>query len=443
MVREPGLLIIDSSRIRRLSKEGFWILLGQAVAVLGALFGVRLLTELLNPSAYGELALGLTAATLVNQTLLGPLSTGITRFYAPELERGGLGSYFKAAGRLVFSATFVILALTALLVFGLLAAGRPGWAAVSAAAFIFAILSGYNAILNGIQNAARQRSIVALHQGMEPWVRFLAAAGFILWLGSTSVAALAGFSVGLVFILVSQAWFFRKIIRRDVSAENHDRSFQLRREIWRFSWPVSVFGIFTWLQFVSDRWALEIFATTEAVGFYAALFQLGYYPMSIATGAAVQFLAPIYYQRAGDASDSERNAFVSRLSRRFTALALGVTGIVFLAGLLLHARIFRIFVAAEYASVSYLLPWMLLGGGIFAAGQTIALNLMSQMKTLRMTAAKIVTAVVGTILNFAGAYWYGTTGVVTAGVFFAAFYLIWMIVLENKKGEKSMERTTA
>ena len=65
---------INSSRFRRLGHEFFWITLGQAVAVSGALVGVRVLTGLLAPEAYGQLALGMTLATLVNQIVLGPLS---------------------------------------------------------------------------------------------------------------------------------------------------------------------------------------------------------------------------------------------------------------------------------------------------------------------------------------------------------------------------------
>src|SRR5665647_2701772 len=92
----PDILAPGSERFRRLSKEGAWIVLGQASAVLGSLASVRLLTELLDPAAYGELALGMTVASLVNQTVLGPLSNGITRFYAPAQERGDLRSYLTA-----------------------------------------------------------------------------------------------------------------------------------------------------------------------------------------------------------------------------------------------------------------------------------------------------------------------------------------------------------
>jgi len=85
----------------RFFKEGFWIVLGQVMMVTGSLVGVRLLTELLSPSSYGELALGMTIATLVNQTILGPLGGGVTRFYAPAIEYGDLSGYLNAARKLV------------------------------------------------------------------------------------------------------------------------------------------------------------------------------------------------------------------------------------------------------------------------------------------------------------------------------------------------------
>jgi O-antigen/teichoic acid export membrane protein len=425
------ILALGRARFSRLSKEGLWILFGQAAAVLGSLAGVRLLTELLDPAAYGELALGMTLASLVNQTVLGPLGNGITRFYAPAQERGDLGSYLSAVRNMMLAATAVIAIMILLASAGLLIAGRREWMAIASAAFIFAGLSGYNAILSGIQNAARQRSIVALHQGIEPWARFLLAAALLLWLGATSTVAMVGYALGVMLVLGSQYIFFRKVIHDNVAAADQGI---WRQQIWRYSWPISIFGTFTWMQLVSDRWALELFATTQDVGLYAALFQLGYYPMSIATGMAIQFLVPIFFQRAGDASDNVRNANVNRLGWRLTGMALALTGMVFFAALLFHAQIFRIFVAAEYAPVSHLLPWMLLAGGVFAAGQTIALNLMSQMKTRILIAPKLITALLGVALNFACAYWYGITGIVIAGILFSVSYFLWMALLAKHEG---------
>ncbi len=146
---------LRSDRFRRLSKEGFWVIFGQSMAVVGSVVGVRLLTELLEPSAFGELALGMTMATLVNQTLFGPLSNGVTRFYSPAVEEGDIGGFLSTVRRLVLSATGIVILLIIATVAGLFATGRTEWIAIAVAALIFATLSGYNSILSGIQNAAR------------------------------------------------------------------------------------------------------------------------------------------------------------------------------------------------------------------------------------------------------------------------------------------------
>ena len=145
----------------------------------------------------------------------------------------------------------------------------------------------------------------------------------------------------------------------------------------------------------------------------------------------VQFLEPIFFQRSGDGRDLHRNADVSRLGLRLTGLALGLTGIAFGITWVLQVQIFETFVDQKYQSVAYLFPWMVLSGGIFAASQTIALNLMSQNKTYQMMPFKIGTALLGVILNLLGGYYYGITGIVMASVIFSISCLVSMGTLSK------------
>src|ERR1035437_4523824 len=133
----PDILAPGLERFRRLSKEGAWIVFGQVTAILGSLASVRLLTELLDPAAYGELALGMTVAAVVNQTVIRPLSNGVTRFYAPAQERGDLGGYLNAVYRLVSAATAVVVLMILLTVAGLLAAGHTQWIGIASGALVF------------------------------------------------------------------------------------------------------------------------------------------------------------------------------------------------------------------------------------------------------------------------------------------------------------------
>jgi O-antigen/teichoic acid export membrane protein len=425
--RTDWLRSFKLKRFQHLGQEVVWIILGQVATAVGSLVGVRFLTELVNPTVYGELAIWLTVATLVNQTVMGPLGAGITRFYSAAMENNDLSGYLNAVRQLVLFATSIITLIMLVASVSLLIVGQTGWIANTLAALLFALIVGYNSILSGIQNAARQRSIVALHQGLESWTRFLAAAGLIFLFGATSSVILLGYVVGIILVLGSQFSFFRKVVPKVTTVAIKETNWH--RQVWDYSWPFLLWGIFTWVQIASDRWALQFFATPQELGMYAVLFQLGYYPISMITGMTLQFLAPIFYQRAGDASDNRRNASVNNLGWYLTSFSLGMTFLVVLVAFFFHKQIFLVFVATEYERVSYLLPWMMLSGGLFAAGQTVSLSLMSQLKTRRMVIAKITTALFGVTFNFAGAYWYGTTGVITASILFSMSYLLWMTVL--------------
>jgi O-antigen/teichoic acid export membrane protein len=426
------MLGLTSERFLRLSKEGSWIVLGQALFVAASLVGVRMLTGLMNPAAYGELALEMTAANMLTQTVLGPLGNGATRFYAPSVERGELRAFLSATRTLLARSVGALAVLMLFVAAGLLAAGHLKWLLAGLAVFAFAVFNGSNYILSGIQDAARQRSIVALHQGMAAWAQYLFAAGLIVWLGATSTVAMLGYAIAAFMVLGSQFFFFRATIARRAAGPGDDGTW--RGKILEFTLPVAAWSVFTWAQFASDRWALGLFRPMQELGVYTGLFQIGYSPIYLLTSMGLQLMAPIYYQRAGDASDSRRNANVNRLNWRLTKLALGLTGACSLAGFLFHTQIFSVFVAQEYRGVSYLMPWLTLAAGLFATGQIISMNLMAQMKTKLLMKVKIVTSVFGISMNFLGAYLFGVKGVVMAITLFSLAYFLWMLGLLNEDG---------
>jgi O-antigen/teichoic acid export membrane protein len=416
--------------IQRIAKEGSCIVIGQVASVLGALVLVRVLTEHLEPTQYGQLALGLTVAGLANQVVMGGIGNGIGRLYYIAAEKQDLQGYLRVSHRLVSYAMLAVVAIGLVLMTGLLWLGYSHWMGLTAAALVFSVISGCNSILSGIQNAARQRAIVAFHGGLDAWLKILLAVGVMLWLGASSTAVVIGYTCSSLLVTVSQLFFLRRTIPpQHAHSANHQ---PWMSQMLAYSWPFSVWGIFTWMQQVSDRWALEAFSTSEVVGRYAVLFQLGYVPISMVTSLAMAFLGPIMFQRSGDATDETRNANVHRLSWWITwvILVMTVTGVAIT--FVLHEWIFRLLVAAQYRESSYLLPWVVLAGGLFAAGQMLGLKLMSEMKSAKMVSAKIVTALLGVAFNIYGASLAGLRGVVGALVAFSVIYLTWMMRLTPK-----------
>jgi O-antigen/teichoic acid export membrane protein len=421
---------VIGTRHIRLAKEGSWLVLGQVVTVSGALVLVRVLTEYLDPEQYGQLALGLTVAGLVNQVVMGGIGVGIGRYYSIATEKQDLGNYLHAARQLLLYATGVVVLIGLFLIGCLFWLGYSQWIGLGAAALILSVLSGYNSTISGIQNAARQRAIVAFHGGLDAWLKILIAVGVVIWFGASSTSVVIGYACSSLLITVSQLILLRRTIpQQQTRIQNRQ---QWTPQIWAYSLPFSTWGVFTWMQQVSDRWALQALSTTSDVGQYAVLFQLGFTPIALITGMAMSFFGPILYQRSGDATDHARNINVHRLGWRLAQLSLTVTLLGFGITFALHERLFSLLVSSEYRGTSHMLPWIVLAGGMFSAGQMLALKLMSEMKPSAMTKAKLITALIGALLNVIGAALAGMQGVVGALVVFSGIYFIWMALLARR-----------
>lgn len=425
---------MDVSSIRRVGGEAFWVGLGQAVAALGGIVGVRLLTGYMNPAAYGELALGLTIVMFSQQLILGPLGQPFVRFFAPMQEAHKLPAFFRAVLVLLTQASGVVLLFAVLSALGLWAIGEGRWVLVVLLAFLLSLVYGYNGAMDGIQNAARHRIVVAWHDGIGQWARVVMAIFVIVLLGSSGTVALLGYTLGAAVVIASQLVFLKVRLLKGVPRTADEKDIKdCVRQMRGYAWPFAGWGLFTWAQLASDRWALQGFAATGVVGLYAALFQVGYSPIALLTGLAVQLFSPILFSWAGDASDAGRLKRAYRLNNLLLAGSLALTLVATTVAFLLHTQIFRLVVAPQYRHVSGWLPYMVLAGGLFASGQIASLVFLITGETKRLLAPKIGTAVVCVLLNIAGAYRFGLAGVVFASVTFSTLYLIWVLVLAQRQ----------
>jgi O-antigen/teichoic acid export membrane protein len=420
----------DSNRIRRLIREFFWIVFGQVSTVLGALVGIRVLTELMSPNEYGQLALGMTLATLAGQAWWGPLGAGVSRFFASASEAGELKPYLIGVGQLVFFVNKVMLLLAIAAAIFALVLGFEVWISIATAALVFVIVTGYNNIINGIQNAARQRAVVALHSGIASWIRLLIAVSLIFLFGVSSIVVIWGYVIATICILLSQYLFLKPILK---TANHQQGATNKTSDVWKkriisYSWPFATWGIFSAFHLSSDRWALAAFSSQSEVGLFSVLYQLGYYPVALFTEMLVSLISPILFQRAGDGASSERLNNAISLNIKIVGAVLLVTAFIFLVTWLAHELIFKIFVAKEYARISYLLPWLTLSAGVTSAGHVLSLARMSGLDTKALIAPKVVTALVGILLNLCGAYLYGLEGVVMGQFIYSIIYFGWMIL---------------
>ncbi|HEY3344358.1 MAG TPA: oligosaccharide flippase family protein [Anaerolineaceae bacterium] len=418
------------SQINRLGKELLLVGLGQAVAAVGSLVGVRLMTGRFDPAAYGEVALAITFVTLSQQLLIGPLSAALTRFLNVAQEKRELPGFLGSSASLALKISLAMSAFTLVGTAFLALSGRSATLGLAGFTLVFALLSGVNILLDAIQTAARQRAVVAWHQGIGQWLRYLGAVGMALVFGGSPAAALAGYALSALLVLLSQTFFFQRKIGAELDSRPAVDPVWTAR-LLRYTLPFTSWGIFTWLQITSDRWALQTFSSTQAVGYYAVLYQLGYYPLMMLTNVFVQFADPVLFRQAGDGTQQGRIDRAQRNTLRLLAGALVLTGLVFLGALLFHHLIFDLFAAEQYRQISGYLPIMALSGGLFACGQIASTSQLNRGEPQALLVPKIVMGIAGTLFNLAGARWMGLPGVVYANLTFSALYFLWTVLIFN------------
>jgi len=418
----------------RIAPEALFVILGQGIAATGSIFQIRVITGLLHPSQYGELALAMTGGVLAQQLILGPIGTACERYFAPSAESHELGIYIRSIATLFMGGTLALAAISLCLGAVMWTAGWRSWIGILAPAFAYAWVSSANSILDGVQNAARQRKIVASHQGVGAWMRLAMIIALARFVQIDSNKVLWSFAASYAVLICSQLFFLTGTLRHlGYEAPQPGTSYwPMFRGMCRYAWPFSSWGIFTWVQASSDRWALGAFTGLYQLGLYQSIYQVGYYPISMLTQLLLQVCTPIIFQRAGSGTDARRRQVAERLNNVLTWIILLATVLVTVLSALGGHRLLALVIAPAYRSQSALISVFIFASGCFAAGQIKSLNFMTSFSTRQLVAPKIWTSIVGTGMIVAGAFWFGSKGVATAQVGFSLFYLTWIFLLDRK-----------
>jgi O-antigen/teichoic acid export membrane protein len=420
----------SARELGRVAGEFFWVGVGQAAAVIGSIVGLRVLTGALGTVEFGRLALALTLSTLLGLSVFSGPGAATMRFFGAARESGELPAMITAAARTVWKRAMVVIALTLVVVLVLWSRGAADLASIGVATLLQALFTSFSTVLDGAQNAARQRRTVALHQGMSQWMRWIAALPLFTAFGNTAASALWGYTIATAVVFGSQLLFFRRSFGVEVyrGARGSAAVEPWMKTIGSYALPYSYWGLPYWLHMSSERWGLERFSGAHSVGLYAVVAQLGFGMMTLFSNLVVQLVSPLLFHRAGDGSSPDRMQAVHRMNERLLLACFLLTALATVAGAMFHETLFGWFVAPDFHQVSYLLPVSILSGGLFACGQVALLSVSSGVTNVPLLAPKIGSAAIGVVLTLAAAARWGVVGVVGANLLSSAVYCLWVIV---------------
>lgn len=405
-----------------------WVVFGQVGLAAGYILAIKLISVVLDVEEFGRVALGWTLINLVQLTLFTPLAQGLMRYWSISVQQRTLRAFQEVSGkwmiRLVFASILTALVLMAVAI----ALHRERWAAVIGLSLFSGALGG---CVNGdmfVMNANRNRKAAAwfnvFSACLRPGVGFVLAVGF--W--KTAEAVLLGY--GLVSLLMASASrcflrgrIFKSVGKPEPKPEPQSDHQVLSNRILHFSWPFLPLGIFSWIQQSADRWALQATLGAEAVGRFAVVSQMAFYPMVFLAGILQLFFMPIAYSKAEEHSGPGEGAFrvIIWLVGAFLLLAFLVVGFLGLFQEELVVLISR----SAYAGYHAYLPGMGIAWGLYYLGVVLSgFGLVAETSRIYLPAG-LVSAIVAAVGCFLGASAFGPQGVVAALWLSGGLYAAW------------------
>lgn len=389
------------TRAGKLTNEFGWVGVAMALQLIGQVATIKVLTNLLVPSEYGEINLVNSVLQLVELVLFFPFLQAAGRFSPEYRPVGGFFSPFWLVRRFHW-VIYSIIALGAAVAVVLLSVFHYNHLVLL---LIVGIVLLWFEITREhwltIAHVDRQRKIIALFRAADVWGRLLAV--FLL---------LRIFPTNALFVLISWSCLsaaivipLRRLVLRathSIESNKHSPIPELREQVFNFAIPFAVVSIFTWMQTWADRWVLSAFMGQQAVGTLAVATQLGSIPFNSLSGVLINFAGPIIYQMIGASKDEHTYRRVGRALRTlylaYVLISLLGLGLIYLISVhMLPLVLGRSFKAASVSPLLILeisVAWMILN-----LSQLQSLSITTAGDTSRLVAPNVVGGLSVVIFN--------------------------------------------
>jgi len=374
---------------RPLFGDAFWALFGQLLSACALLAGTRLLTELVTPDVYGQVAL-----------LNGFVALGVTLFSYPFIcagmrllpecrnkwERTDL---YAVVTRLTNRST--VLAINLLVLGGVM--GRyflhsDFWLLMLAGILLVATVRRELGIQLLI-GERRQRG-ASLWQTTDSVLRPLLAVALVWWGDQKTEWVLLGYI--LASLVSNSAWSF--VQRSKVHKKNRPAiTRHFKTEVWVYALPLIPMELIFWINGLGDRYVIGYLMTAAEVGLYAAIYTIINEAFNRSAMILLRIFQPVYFQLYS--LNQTREAFKILWFWIASVFALGIIGVLLL--LITGDWLVSWILAKSYHSAVALMPAIALGCALHALGTVVSQPLLAKKRTRLLLLGRLCGAVTAAI----------------------------------------------
>ena len=346
---------LQDSRARVFSREAGWVLMGQALAALGTLIGIRIITDIASPEVYGEVTLWLGIAALGLGLIATPFLQAGLRYYPEYAERNAIGPLRRLiiAGMQPSALIVGVIALVGLAVFH-----NSSGSEVYTAIVILAILSIdiARSMETTLLNAAQRQRTYALWAAGEAWIRPLFALAAMVFIEPTPAMLLAGYFMGSATCLFLFYVFGTPVSGMGSLLTTPQPPNDTQRML-KYALPLIPLAVIGWISGVGDRYVIGATLGIAEVGIYAAAYALVSRPFLMLGHVIELTLRPRYM-----AAVAQRNFNKARkIFHGWLVLTTLVIGTTLIFVFLFSDWLATLFLGKSFREGAALMLWIALG----------------------------------------------------------------------------------
>ncbi|MDD2725377.1 MAG: lipopolysaccharide biosynthesis protein [Methylovulum sp.] len=374
---------------KRLFGDAFWVLFGQLASAIALLAGTRILTELVTPEIYGQVAL-----------LNGFVALGVAVFSYPFICAGMrlLPECTDDAGRAaLFSTVFRLAAWATGLAMVLLMLGGFVYSRKLQGDMWLFVLTGFLLAVTvrrelGIQLliGGRKQRGASLWQTTDSILRPLLAIASVIYLGQKAEWVLSGYIAAsfvsntvwsLVFGRVGKA-----VLPTVYPAKGGQNSVvHPTAAVWAYALPLLPMELIFWLNGLGDRYVIGYFMTAADVGLYAATYLIINEAFNRSAMVLLRIFQPVYFQACAQ----------NQLNEGFRILwlwiacvsAMGSIGVALL--LITKDWVALLLLAQSYHPAVALMPAIAVGCALHCLGTVVSQPLLAKKCTRLMLLGRL------------------------------------------------------
>lgn len=412
------------TRARSLVSDGVWLAALQGFASLGQLAGVRLLTEILPPTVFGEFSLLLGIVLLAATGLVNPTMQAVLRYYPEYVARGDGGIVLSVARQQLTKLVVWTIPAFSMAAVAAIVSGWIDWTILVLLVALVAleiVRTQYTTILN----ATRSHRLSGWWLVVETWGRPMLAWLVITFLGVSISSVLTGFVLASLVVWAVMRKFVRS--EKTIISDPSERT-ALASRFWKYTLPLLPLGLIGWVSGMADRYMIGMLLTPADVGLYVAIYGLASRPMLIFGYIVESTIRPVYLSAVAE-GDQQR----ARHYLKVWAVVIFIGSLLAIVlSILIHPWLARILLGVQYRSVSYLLPWIVGGYSLLILSYIANRVCYAHEATRSIFFVEAIGAIAAVILGFFCIKWAGLMGAAVAVAFYFGVQLFVAIIFAKK-----------